>query len=186
MLGAAIGVFGVHWGFLAWDVLGHHRHRPIPKGESYRYVAHLALLLVLAAFCVVFEYQSALLPVFGGVAVLSLFGPTLDEWTEGRVLPGAERWTHAMLYIFQPLAILTVATLWPFAHGVGFFAGIVLPFSTDGLKPVLIGYAAALTLLLGLHLFLRLRPAAAASGTTAVAAPESSPSPAAGRIERSS
>lgn len=91
--------------------------------------------VALIEIVLVFPAESTGMALFQGVSALSVL--LLFRWAWSPALRSAGPFGTLVFWargMFQIPAILTLYGIWTFIDGAGFFANIVLPFSTAGLR----------------------------------------------------
>ena len=138
-------VFGIYLSTWFTDELVFHRRRR--PGQRERWGLWLDLTFLLACFGVALGlgYSETTQWVFAIPATLSVLLITRPEWRpeyrSGFASSGSEGGTHALKYLLHIPVILVLGMFWPFAHGVSFMMGVVLPFSTNGIWEVVLAGA---------------------------------------------
>lgn len=135
-----VPVFGAYFGFVVYAEFRFHRARGLYAPERhYRALTNL-LTAAGTAYALFVEYGTASQFIFELIAVASLILFPMAERNGDAQLSSRERFAHSWSAMLHPLMWIFVMVNWRFIDGAGFFMGIVLPFSTDNLRPLMMGF----------------------------------------------
>jgi len=139
---AVIGLLGLQVAFAAFDLFRFHDART--DAERSWWKSDSFSLVTLAAVVVFREAGGFTTWMFGIFALELLLLRGRAAWLgAGRVVSASEAYLQTWLTIFAVLTLLTLGALWQLVHGVNIFLGAVLPFSTSGLREIVMGFGIA-------------------------------------------
>jgi len=165
-------VFGAYW--VSWVAGAIARKREMAAGEKVLTLLSATTWLLSFAVVLFVSYTTAARPLLLGLGLLSI---TWLIWISGlgvgRVSVREQKIQTLVALLHLPQFALLMA-VWPFINGVSLFLGMVMPFSTDGLRPLCWSFLGAWSLL-GVWSLARLRSQTgkAAAGSPVLAAAES-------------
>lgn len=125
---------------LDWGFVKRREHDPREKRVR---VLHSVWLTAATAVVVVLPSEGFGMPLFGAF-VFAWLGTSVFEARLALNLrrPG-EQALRAILFLLQPVLVLGLVAFWRFIDGAGFFVNMVLPFSTNHLRPLCTGFLIA-------------------------------------------
>lgn len=135
------GYLGLH----LIDELVFHKKRAILRLDRLSQLLNVVFLWILTFIAYQVTYSDGLSTFFLAMAVASLILVARQEWTE-HVFDLPERGLHSVVYMMHPVVIGVLGILWFLTSGISAVTRMVLPFSVDGLRVLLLFYLGTLTL----------------------------------------
>ena len=134
-------VFGIRFLFSAMDLFG-----PSRRGQTWKdhFKGPLTLhfsLAAMAGLALKFKSEAPWSYAFGFLAALSIYSVLKSTFYKMDHQAPREKLMHGFELMLHPLVLMTLYGFWPFIQGVGLFANMVLPFSSDGIKPLTFGFS---------------------------------------------
>ncbi len=132
---------------MGWDELVLHRRRRLGVVESWGHVADSLSYLIALTFAAFVPVTSAWKAVYVCAAAFSCGLITKDEWIHADECEPVEHWTHAILFILHPCALVLIGILW--IRGEALALRLVLPAGVA----LFCAYQAGYWIVLGRHRF---------------------------------
>ena len=109
------------------DEVVFHWKRGLPRWERLGHPLDTLTVLCCMLWILCVPPGSRAAWAYAGLAIFSSVFVTKDERVHKLYCPAAEHWLHAVLFILHPLVLISLALLWPAAHGQSSdFAGLIL------------------------------------------------------------
>lgn len=128
MTAFAYVAFAAQGALMIGDEFWFHRRREMPRWERIGHPVDTAVFLSALVWASVAARSPGNVAVFAGLSVASCLVITKDEWIHAGRCSGGEQWTHAVLFVIHPVALLAAnaiwsagAPLWPVAACVAAF-----------------------------------------------------------------
>jgi hypothetical protein len=129
-----LGIFAVYGLILFIDEFAFHRRKGLAERRSQ---ALDTFWMAACAGVVSFvEYGDMPRLVFGGLSLISMIWMTRNQFEHARHATPGEHYLHSLQFVLHPILLITLMAVWQFIDGAGLVVGMVLPFSTGGLRPL--------------------------------------------------
>lgn len=102
---------------IGFDEIYFHWKRGLPKWERIGHPLDTFSLLACLLFTLYVPFTDFTMKVYIGLAVLSCFMVTKDEFVHKEHCPGAENWLHACLFLLHPIVLTVAGLIWPIIQG---------------------------------------------------------------------
>jgi hypothetical protein len=101
---------------MAFDELHFHRRRGLGAWERIGHPIDTLTVLACIGWALFRPPTAGGVGVYVALAALSCLFVTKDEFVHARRCSPGEHWLHALLFVVHPVALVSVALMWPGLH----------------------------------------------------------------------
>jgi hypothetical protein len=147
MVWAGLALYGAYVGLAVVAELAFYRKRGLSRWEGSIRALSTTAVAAVALYTLLWEPSPRSQLGFALIGGLSFLLFPLTQTDAIAQVGSRERTLHTFQSMLHPLMLILVATIWKFMDGAGLFVGMVLPFSTDHLRPLSRGFVALMGLI---------------------------------------
>lgn len=101
------------------DEFHFHWKRDLPLWERVGHPLDVCTLLACFGWLATQPFNDLNLAIYTGLAAFSCVFVTKDEWVHARLCDAGEQWIHSLLFLLQPVALISAGVIWGMAPSAG-------------------------------------------------------------------